>query len=227
MPNFHEELRKPCKHQLLKQHLTITCHTVGNWGDNVYRPDYSETFEFELGTAVGGGDAARLWIDGAVVIDGFERGSGTVGDWEGGDEGLGGGGRGYVNLTAGTLHDIYVEYRYARPAYVVSFTPCWTGSTTSLALPQACCVGLIAVRSAVWSHFTSGTYPSIIDCVGLRAPNTNTIGSVPSRFHTENICLIVCKTTILILSAGLNRVLSSLEAPCRLYTLVLGGTQCD
>lgn len=89
-----------------------------NRGDNKtflnikrFRPDYSETYEFEVGTATGGGDAARLWIDGTVIIDGFERGRGTVGDWEGAEEGLGGGGRGYVNLTAGTLHEIYVEYR--------------------------------------------------------------------------------------------------------------------
>lgn len=76
-----------------------------------FRPDYSETYEFEVGTALGGGDAARLWIDGIAVVDGFERGSAIVGDWEGGEEGLGGGGRGRVNLTAGTLHEIYIEYR--------------------------------------------------------------------------------------------------------------------
>lgn len=76
------------------------------------RPDYTETFEFEVATAVGEGDAARLWIDGVVVVDGFERG--LIGaDWEGVEEGLGGGGRGYVNLTAGSLHDIFIEYRYA------------------------------------------------------------------------------------------------------------------
>lgn len=76
-----------------------------------FRPDYSERYEFEVGTAVGGGDAARLWIDGTVIIDGFERGAGAVGDWEGAAVGLGGGGRGRVNLTAGTLHNIYLEYR--------------------------------------------------------------------------------------------------------------------
>lgn len=64
-----------------------------------------------MGTASGGGDAARLWIDGVVVVDGFERSSGIVGDWEGGEAGLGGGGSGRVNLTAGSLHDIYIEYR--------------------------------------------------------------------------------------------------------------------
>lgn len=83
------------------------------------RPDYTETYEFEVGTATGGGDAARLWIDGTVIIDGFERGPGTVSDWEGAEEGLGGGGRGYVNLTAGTLHDIYVEYRYVSSGFEV------------------------------------------------------------------------------------------------------------
>lgn len=64
-----------------------------------------------MGTAVGGGDAARLWIDGTVVIDGFERGAGVGGDWQGAAYELGGGGRGGVNLTAGTLHEIYLEYR--------------------------------------------------------------------------------------------------------------------
>lgn len=76
-----------------------------------FRPDYSGTFELELGTAAGGGDAARLWIDGSIVVDGFER-AGTGADWSGIEEGLGGGGRGYVNLTAGTLHNISIEYRY-------------------------------------------------------------------------------------------------------------------
>lgn len=65
-----------------------------------------------MATAVGEGDAARLWIDGVVVVDGFERGL-NGDDWEGSDEGLGGGGRAFVNLTAGNLHDIYIEYRYA------------------------------------------------------------------------------------------------------------------
>ncbi|CAM9996213.1 unnamed protein product, partial [Ectocarpus sp. 12 AP-2014] len=93
---------------------TATDFAGVRWSEGRVWPDYSETFEFELGTAVGGGDAARLWIDGVVVIDGFERGSGTVGDWEGAEEGLGGGGRGFVNLTAGTLHEIYVEYSERR-----------------------------------------------------------------------------------------------------------------
>lgn len=65
-----------------------------------------------MATAVGEGDAARLWIDGVVVVDGFERGLNGA-DWEGVEEGLGGGGRGYVNLTAGSLHEIFIEYRYA------------------------------------------------------------------------------------------------------------------
>ncbi|CAM9146088.1 unnamed protein product, partial [Ectocarpus sp. 8 AP-2014] len=93
---------------------TATDFAGVRWSEGRVWPDYSETFEFELGTAVGGGDAARLWIDGAVIIDGFERGSGTVGDWEGTEEGLGGGGTAYVNLTAGTLHEIYVEYSERR-----------------------------------------------------------------------------------------------------------------
>lgn len=46
-----------------------------------------------------------------VIVDGFER-DGTAGDWAGAEEGLGGGGRGYVNLTAGALHHISIEYRY-------------------------------------------------------------------------------------------------------------------
>ncbi|CAM9128397.1 unnamed protein product, partial [Laminaria digitata] len=79
-----------------------------SWSGRI-RPDYTETFEVELATVVGEGDAARLWIDGVVVVDGFERGLNGV-DWEGADEGLGGGGRGYVNLTAGNLHEIYIEY---------------------------------------------------------------------------------------------------------------------
>lgn len=65
-----------------------------------------------MATAVGEGDAARLWIDGVVIVDGFKRGLNGA-DWEGADEGLGGGGTGYVNLTAGHLHDIFIEYRYA------------------------------------------------------------------------------------------------------------------
>lgn len=75
-----------------------------------FRSDYSETFDIELGTATGGGDAARLWVDGMVVIDGFERGE-TASDWEGVEEGLGGGGRGYVNLTVGVLHEVSIEFR--------------------------------------------------------------------------------------------------------------------
>lgn len=49
------------------------------------------------------------------MIDGFERGAGAGGDWEGAPQGLGGGGRGRVDLTAGTLHDIYLEYRLDSP----------------------------------------------------------------------------------------------------------------
>ena len=45
-------------------------------------------------------------------MDGFERGLNGA-DWAGVDEGLGGGGTGYVNLTAGNLHEIFIEYRYA------------------------------------------------------------------------------------------------------------------
>lgn len=51
-----------------------------------------------------------MWVDGMVVIDGFERGE-TATDWEGVEEGLGGGGRRDVNLTAGVLHDISIEFR--------------------------------------------------------------------------------------------------------------------
>lgn len=86
--------------------------------DDESRPDYSETFELELGTATGGGDAARLWIDGLVVIDGFERG-GMSYDWGGAVDGLGGGGRGYVNLSADTLHEIIIEYRCEHRLYGV------------------------------------------------------------------------------------------------------------
>lgn len=76
--------------------------------------EHSEAFEFEIGTGEGG-DAARLWVDGVVVIDGFERrGTGVELETGGADkDGLGGGGRGSVNLTAGVLHDIRVEYRCA------------------------------------------------------------------------------------------------------------------
>lgn len=74
------------------------------------RPDLSGTYALELGTASGGGDAARLWIDGKAIVDGFERGQ-TTSDWEEAEEGLAGGGRGYVNLTAGALHEIRIEYR--------------------------------------------------------------------------------------------------------------------
>lgn len=75
-----------------------------------FRSDVSETFDIELGTAIGGGDAARLWVDGIVIIDGFERGE-TATDWGGIEEVLGGGGRGYVNLTAGVLHEVSIEFR--------------------------------------------------------------------------------------------------------------------
>eukprot|EP00903_Cladosiphon_okamuranus_P013586 g12653.t2 len=93
---------------------TATDFASVSWSGRI-RPDYSETYEFEVGTAVGGGDAARLWIDGTVVIDGFERGgAGAGGDWEGAQQGLGGGGRGRVDLTAGTLHEIYLEYSERR-----------------------------------------------------------------------------------------------------------------
>lgn len=74
--------------------------------------EYTETYEVELGTAAGG-DAGRLWIDGLVVIDGFERGE-NYANWdddEDTDGVLGGGGTGFVNLTAGVLHDVTIEYR--------------------------------------------------------------------------------------------------------------------
>ena len=58
-----------------------------------------------------GGDAARLWIDGTVVVDGFERG-GTDVDWGGAEKWLGGGGRGYVNLIADGLYEVKIEYRF-------------------------------------------------------------------------------------------------------------------
>eukprot|EP00752_Nemacystus_decipiens_P001537 g1506.t1 len=92
---------------------TATDFASVSWFGRI-RADFSESYEFEVGTAAGGGDAARLWIDGAAVIDGFERGAGAGGDWEGGPQGLGGGGRGRVDLAAGTLHEVYLEYSERR-----------------------------------------------------------------------------------------------------------------
>lgn len=78
------------------------------WNGHIL-PDHTEEFKFELGTAEGG-DAARLWVDGRIVIDGFQHG-GTGAVWNEDTEGLGGGGTGFVNLTAVMLHEVTIEYR--------------------------------------------------------------------------------------------------------------------
>lgn len=76
---------------------------------------YTEIFEFELRTdrkmteQSTSGDGARLWVDGLVVIDWFEEPrivDGDRGEYEGG-------GTASVNLTAGMLHDVIIEYRYS------------------------------------------------------------------------------------------------------------------
>lgn len=82
--------------------------------DGRLRPDHTGTFRFEVGTAEGG-DAARLWVDGSVVLDGFERG-GAGADGNENTGGLGGGGRGSAELSAGALHDVRLEYRRVEPA---------------------------------------------------------------------------------------------------------------
>lgn len=82
--------------------------------------DFSETFEFDLRVGSGGsnstdwstgGDGARMWIDNVVVIDWFEKVA-VVGDDD--QAGYAGGGTALVNLTAGALHDVTIEYRYGR-----------------------------------------------------------------------------------------------------------------